>query len=428
MSDPIYYENNTTATIPKTAKKIDHSNYFMCMCSSLQRVHFESPSSLFKIGIHAFYKCSSLISIDLPPSISSIGMDAFSHCSALSSVQFPQSLMTIFPRAFHKCISLKTVWFPPSLVHIGKMAFFDCVSLVTATFSLSQTSEVVIGKDAFYGCSSLVLIVLPPPPLSSPSSSSFQGCDILQQAVVNSQYEVVEWLQQRFKDLPLHQICYSNSIGIRHYFDKNQNNIKNIYAVDRLGLSALHVLVCNPQVTADQIKALVEIDGCYSTLSPLVSKTVHGMTPTDLFLKCRIPAPTNTASAATSLRKVIVDNCDYYCDNNALGTSTRQQHCTFDKTEGKGGKMKLGRPYFSIYDAIERGMTWNEIECLLILDSRVVLDLDLKPSIGKVSPLTACSSTNPLLHAAATEKCTLDVIYQLTKYNINLLLDLYYNQ
>ncbi len=118
----------------------------------------ELPAGLTSIGGRAFDDCSSLASVELPASLTSIGICAFQGCSSLASVELPASLTSIGNCAFHGCSSLASVELPAGLTSIDVNAFRDCSSLASVELPAGLTS---IGGYAFYGCSSLASVELP---------------------------------------------------------------------------------------------------------------------------------------------------------------------------------------------------------------------------------------------------------------------------
>ena len=77
--------------------------------------------------------------------------------------------------AFYGCSSLTTITLPDSITSIGGGAFYGCSSLTTITLPNSITS---IYNQAFEGCSSLTTITLPNS-VTSISSDAFSGCSSL---------------------------------------------------------------------------------------------------------------------------------------------------------------------------------------------------------------------------------------------------------
>ena len=120
-------------------------------CSSLASVVI--PNSVTSIGDCAFEGCSSLASVVIPSSVTSIGNWAFEGCSSLASVVIPSSVTGIGDWAFNGCSNLASVVIPSSVTSIGESAFEDCSSLSSVVIPSSVTS---IGRYAFKGCSSLL--------------------------------------------------------------------------------------------------------------------------------------------------------------------------------------------------------------------------------------------------------------------------------
>ena len=139
--------------------------------SKLNSVHF--PNSLINIQSDAFYKCSSLRSVDLSSTrLSRIGERAFSMCTSIQSIQLPRTLNTIGFAAFYRCSGLTNVVFSVGLVNIGKLAFFECTGLTSV--DLSQTSLSRIENGTFDRCTHLTSVKLPTS-LTSIGNSAFDS-------------------------------------------------------------------------------------------------------------------------------------------------------------------------------------------------------------------------------------------------------------
>ena len=91
------------------------------------------------ICTNAFWRCSSLTSIDLPNSIISIGNCAFDGCYSITSIIIPNSVKTIKYYAFSDCFALTSIIIPNSITRIEKYAFRKCKNL----------KNVVIGDKAY---------------------------------------------------------------------------------------------------------------------------------------------------------------------------------------------------------------------------------------------------------------------------------------
>lgn len=109
------------------------------------------PSSLKRIGEHAFEDCSALTEINLSKvNLEEIGSSAFRD-TGLKKVTFPASLKKIAPQAFLNT-QLVNVIFPEELQEIGNEAFREIATLKTITLPNNLRK---IGYRAFYACTHL---------------------------------------------------------------------------------------------------------------------------------------------------------------------------------------------------------------------------------------------------------------------------------
>ena len=187
-------------SLPSTVREIaDYAFRYVSRLASLN-----ISSGLTKIGKEAFNGCEYLMDIDIPSSVTEIGESAFSGCSSLTSIEIPSSVKTIGKSAFRECsrnlasITVETnnprydsrgnaiietatntlllgcrfTKIPQGITEIGKDAFYGCSSLASIEI---PSSVKTIGKDAFYGCGNLKSMYLratTPPTLDSPVFSS----------------------------------------------------------------------------------------------------------------------------------------------------------------------------------------------------------------------------------------------------------------
>ncbi|GMI01738.1 hypothetical protein TrVE_jg7187 [Triparma verrucosa] len=110
--------------------------------------------NITKVGMYACYKASILVVVDIPEGVESIGQSAFAHCKSLTTVSFPTTLTTIKrcafigatkldnvhlshtklqiveEWAFYECSELKSMTIPPSLRRLGFLAFHPGSKLI----------------------------------------------------------------------------------------------------------------------------------------------------------------------------------------------------------------------------------------------------------------------------------------------------------
>lgn len=134
-----------------------------------------SEANIISIGKRAFWKCTSLTSIDIPNSVTSIGNEAFRECSNLTSINIGNNVTSIGSYAFFVCRKLASVIIGNSVTRIGESAFGHCTDLTSATIG---NSVIFIGKAAFYCCSSLTSITIPNS-VTSIEYNAFRNCSSL---------------------------------------------------------------------------------------------------------------------------------------------------------------------------------------------------------------------------------------------------------
>ncbi len=113
--------------------------------SSLKTVIITGGTS---IGSYAFYKCTSLVSIEIPDSVTSIGHSAFSGCTSLVSIEIPDSVTSIGYEAFYNCTSLESIEIPSSVTSIGYEAFYNCTSLTDVYFAGTEEQWAAISINS----------------------------------------------------------------------------------------------------------------------------------------------------------------------------------------------------------------------------------------------------------------------------------------
>ncbi len=161
-ADSKIYLNNrpiSNLTIPEGTKEI--GAYAFANASCIRKIKFPS-SGLTRINAGAFYKCTSITSVDIPEGVDSIYYETFSGCTKLAEITFPQSLKYIQGElwnyyqyflcrdgAFRDCGELTELVFPDNLEYIGGQAFYNATKLASITLNKSLKT---IGGAAFSYC------------------------------------------------------------------------------------------------------------------------------------------------------------------------------------------------------------------------------------------------------------------------------------
>ncbi len=237
--------------------------------SSLESLQMEDDANITTIGEYAFNNCTSLLSVHISNTVASIKGMAFWNCSSLRSVNIPNSVISIKLGAFSGCSSLPSVNIPSSVKYIE--------------------------DSAFKGCSSLRSIYIPDT-VTEIGFNAFGNCDKLKQRLTdgpNYHRNTAIWLRQRFKDLPIHQACYDANGNYAKSTDDllstlvllrdNKQKQEALVATDAMGMTPLHILCCNPNITVEMVQVLVEKEDALA----LAHTDVTGNTPLQLFLRCR---------------------------------------------------------------------------------------------------------------------------------------------
>lgn len=202
---------------------------------------------------------------------------------------------------------------------------------------------------------------------------------------VGQEPDVNAWLQNRFDSLPFHQECYDQHTTL----EKMQTVIKlhskknTLYGVDILGLNVLHVLACthtdilysNTKEQENKKQERIEMMKYVISLNPslpYMDDKIYHMTPLQLFLKC--------------------NGIQFFYHHH----HHRRQH---------------NQKYLS--QSLEKGLPWNIIELILVLDPESRLELGMEDDY---------TSLIPFLQAALLDKCDLDVVYNLVLESVEILL------
>lgn len=132
--------------IPEGVEEIE--DYALAGLRSLCKIQI--PSTMKRIGSHAFEGCTALQEIILPKTgVVSVGEAAFKDCISITKINLENGITEIPDALFDNCRKLSKVTLPKSgLVRIGVNAFRNCTGL--SNLNLPEGLE-EIGESAFEG-------------------------------------------------------------------------------------------------------------------------------------------------------------------------------------------------------------------------------------------------------------------------------------
>ena len=198
----------TSVTIPDSITSMGNSVFYGCPIeeATMPGNAISIPTTNLKkvvltsgeIASRAFADCSTLTDVTIENAVTSIGYRAFYNCTALKNINMGDGIVSIGEDAFYNCGALKKV---KGISYVGKWAV-DCDSTVSAAELPNDTVGIAngafrdrkylvsaslpeglkfIGEDAFRG-TSLSEIALPAS-LVTIGKNAFYGCTTLNRAV-----------------------------------------------------------------------------------------------------------------------------------------------------------------------------------------------------------------------------------------------------
>ena len=301
--------------------------------------------------------------LTIHPAVKRLVNNAFFRHTHLQSISIPDSIVEIGTHVFDGCCQLKTVRMPKSLKSIQDCTFSGCSELESVIIPQNITHMDYVGEYAFYNCKKLSLLSLPTSIGKFCWSTAFIGCNTLKANIGGE--NSFSWLCGRYDHLPLHRVFYYSA-------DKNmsvemikttiiEENDTMLTKTDAMGMTPLHVICCNPNISNDIIS------------------TVHRFRPEAANMK--------TLDGKTPLMMLL---------NTRYGSCTE---CLF--------KDELLLPLF---DLLKKGINWS------ILDSILLFNKTELESEEKHSGLL------PFMLAASLKQCSLDILHQILISRPDLLL------
>ena len=167
-------------------------------------------------------------------SVTAIGNKAFEYCYDLTDITIPNSITTIGEAAFYECTSLEKI-----VVDSGNTVFDsrdNCNAIIetasnTLIFGCMNTiipnSVTAIGREAFYGCSSLTDISIPNS-VTTIGFWAFRGCSSLEKITIPNSVATIG--NYAFCDCSsLTNVTIGNSVtAIGDYALAYCNSLKNV--------------------------------------------------------------------------------------------------------------------------------------------------------------------------------------------------------
>lgn len=179
--------NITTLTLPKSLKTMGQGCFMGC--KNIEVLIFEEGMNISSFGISSFRECLNLVRVQLPSSIDNLSPTTFIGCTKLQSIDIPsdneyyQSQQGIvYSKSGEKLIicpaGLSVATIKKTIIVIGSNAFYGCSLLETIIFEPGCRLE-VMEEGTFGGCTALVRVDLPTS-LQVVQRGSFEGCVNLQ--------------------------------------------------------------------------------------------------------------------------------------------------------------------------------------------------------------------------------------------------------
>lgn len=268
------------------------------------------PNTLKEIQNSAFYKCTTLKSLDIPKSVEKIGRWIVEECSALSTITLHEGLNTLSESSFYgaHCSSitipstvteipawtfqeakLTSVVIPSTVISVGKGAFYSCTDLVSAQIDADLDK---IPEDLFVYCSNLKTVNLPAN-ITSIGADAFNCCPIENTLTIPSKVK---------------------TIGARAFSYAKINQLSLPEGLEEIGQAAFNNIAGLTEIVLPASMKKLADAAFYWSASYLTKITFLGTTPPEIIYNI------NTEG---NKQKPTVDkmkNCDVYVPAGAVDT------------------------------------------------------------------------------------------------------------
>ncbi len=236
--------------------------------------HVMVDKSVSIIKSCAFANCQAIRSVIMSDAVRRIENDAFYCCLSLESIRLSNHLEFIGDNAFHCCFLLETLFLPPTLKEIGKGCFFFCTAL--RILKLPDDIDLDhVGIGFLYNCNDLLC-------------AGHVKYELDDEDYVINDYEITQWLHERYSKLPFHAICHNPSVSCKMIMDfqdsKNETQARTHACIrDDNEMTPLHILACNPDASSDAIASCFLI---YPNAAIAIDN--QGLTPIDYARKYNV--------------------------------------------------------------------------------------------------------------------------------------------
>ncbi|EJK55691.1 hypothetical protein THAOC_24548 [Thalassiosira oceanica] len=315
----------TEIILPRSLSALGEHTF--ARCYRLTRVDLAN-TTLTTIEDCTFQDCRSLDDVHLPVTIKTVGVAAFRDCTSLSTIVLHEGTETIDNWAFSGCINLSIHMLPSTVETIAASAFSGC-SLRHFTSPLhckglklsalgcceKLKSIQIVGDNTMLvnDCNNYCVVRLPSLlrmniPRSyydihgmfrqgnflsniciAPDSSIHEGAyeDMIHK--FNKKGCTLDMIRSRFKQLPLHEICfdYSNQhteVTFEQVKDCLKKNADAVREKDCIGMTPLHIIACSTNHDVRLFQILIS-----SSHKTLMDLDIFGRTALDYALLSDAP-------------------------------------------------------------------------------------------------------------------------------------------
>ena len=118
------------------------------------------PDTIESVGEFAFFKCGSLLEVNIPAKLTEISKGML-DLTGLESFTIPGNIRSIGAVAFYGCRDLKSVTICEGVLEIGEAVFYNCTGLerIELPMSLQKIWDYNTVGNPFYNCFNMTAVV-----------------------------------------------------------------------------------------------------------------------------------------------------------------------------------------------------------------------------------------------------------------------------